>query len=157
MQHGPLVGFATSPSVAYCQDVNSLTCTGDVLLEPSPVSSQGHVTNNTGYLKLRGLPFSATAEDVQCFFQGFELQQVFIMKRNGELYMRSPSHVVWHVAMCFVHVLCNFLRFACYVPTAPSFSPLNARREIDWGVLHSACRCFSDSRCYQSIEQGTYG
>lgn len=37
----------------------------------------------TGVLRLRGLPFAATSEDVTNFFDDFKLSNIFFCKRNG--------------------------------------------------------------------------
>jgi hypothetical protein len=34
-------------------------------------------------LRLRGLPFTSTEDDVKEFFEDFQLQQIFLCKRNG--------------------------------------------------------------------------
>ncbi len=36
-------------------------------------------------LRLRGLPFQATEEDIKEFFSGYELKQIFICRRGGAI------------------------------------------------------------------------
>jgi hypothetical protein len=41
--------------------------------------------DSVGVLRLRGLPFSASVDDVQQFFEDYELRDTYVCKREGKL------------------------------------------------------------------------
>lgn len=46
-------------------------------------------------LRLRGLPFAATEDDVRTFFGAYELETVFMCKRNGEHRLQQVNYHVY--------------------------------------------------------------
>ena len=49
--------------------------------------------NRSSLVKIRGLPYDATDEEIKSFFQGFETTLIHICRRDGAVYL-SPLLVI---------------------------------------------------------------
>ena len=55
----------------------------DGVLDSQPASQ------DSPCLRLRGLPFDVTDEDIRIFFEGFQIDHLYLMRKNGRR-MASP-------------------------------------------------------------------
>ena len=62
--------------------------------EPGALLGGGMAGEGQRILRLRGLPFSATAEDLENFFQEWEVQATHICHRNGEGALPGPPQAL---------------------------------------------------------------
>lgn len=88
VQSSPSSLLEYAPHNLFSTDSGSMTMTDDA----TTTTEEGP---GVCVVRMRGLPFAATPEDVRVFFGNTELQEVYFVRRDGELPTSRALHSVW--------------------------------------------------------------
>ena len=129
-------GAAVEPAPADPQEANSPAEEQGAAAEAAPTGQQsapGSERQESAVLKLKGLPFNTSQEQVHEFFSGFAVKSIaFVGEPDGR-----PSGLVG----------CEFWGCACSCPASPLLPPLLQALSVCFSHMHSTHHALILSLC----------